>query len=144
MIERKTGQYLETYRHVVTPAECDHLGHMNAQFYFAAVSGGIGAFEVALGLTPSDKRTGRGLAFVVVHGISDFRAELAAGDAIRLETGVAEIGGKSATFHHCLFNVETEAVSFETRFKCVLLDLKTRRAVEIPDDIRNGLRAFLT
>ncbi len=137
------GKYLETYRNVVSPSELDHLGHMNVQYYFAAIGGGITSFQIALGLTPSDMRNGRRLAFVVVHGDTNFRAELRAGDIIRLETGVTEIAAKTATFHHRMINVEKETLSFETYFKCVLMNLDTRRAVEIPDDIREKLRTYL-
>ncbi|NKB55321.1 MAG: hypothetical protein GKS00_03200 [Alphaproteobacteria bacterium] len=137
------SKYIETYRNIVSPAELDHLGHMNAQYYFAAIGGGITSFQIALGLTPSDMREGRRLAFVVVHGDTDFRAELKAGDVIRLETGVTEIANKTATFHHRLLKVETETLSFEAYFKCVLLNLDTRRAVEIPEDIRKKLEAYL-
>ncbi len=138
------GTYIETYRNIVSPAELDHLGHMNVQYYFAAIGGGITSFQIALGLTPSDMRDGRRLAFVVVHGDTNFRAELKAGDVIRLETGVTEVANKTATFHHRLFNVEKEVLSFETYFKCVLMNLDTRRAVVLPDDIRGKLQAYLS
>ena len=136
-------KYLETFRNVVSPDQLDHLGHMNVQYYFAAISGAICSFQIAIGLTPTDMREGRRLAFVVVHGDTNFRAELKAGDVIRMETGVTEIANKTATFHHRLFRVETDTLSFDTHFKCVLMDLQARRAVEIPDDIRAKLEAYL-
>jgi hypothetical protein len=33
--------FIETHRAKVGPTDCDHLGHMNAQHYFAAVSNGM-------------------------------------------------------------------------------------------------------
>jgi acyl-CoA thioester hydrolase len=36
-----------------------------------------------------------------------------------------------------LKRAEDGAVAFETVFKCVLMDLVTRRAVEIPADVRD-------
>lgn len=136
-------KYLETFRNVVSPDQLDHLGHMNVQYYFAAISGAISSFQIAIGLTPTDMREGRKLAFVVVHGDTNFRAELKAGDVIRMETAVTEIANKTATFHHRLFRVETDTLSFDTHFKCVLMDLQARRAIEIPDDIRAELEAYL-
>jgi len=59
-----------------------------------------------------------------------------------METGVSEIGNKTATFHNRLFTVEFDTQSFDTHFKCVLMNLDTRRAVEIPDDIRSKLEAY--
>lgn len=134
---------MTTFRSVVDPTDCDFLGHMNVSKYFAACSDGVFAFQSAIGLTASDMRTGRRLSFAVVHAESDFRAELSAGDVIRLETSVVEIGSKSLTFRHRLLRTEDEAVAFETLFKCVMFDLANRRAAAIPDDIRVKASAWL-
>jgi acyl-CoA thioesterase FadM len=48
--------FVETYRATVAPADCDHLGHMNVQHYFAAVSDGMFAIMVRLGLCPEEIR----------------------------------------------------------------------------------------
>ena len=133
---------VETFRSVVSPAECDHLGHMNVSRYFAAVSDGVFAFQTMLGLGPTDIREGRRLSFAVVRAESDFKSELAAGDVIRLLTAVKQLGSKSVLFRHQLERVEDGEVAFETLFRCVLLDLQARRAVEVPDDIRDKLEAY--
>ena len=96
-----------------------------------------------MGLTANDMRDGRQLSFAVVNAQSEFRAELTAGDAIRLETSVIEIGSKSMTFRHRLIRADGDAMAFETVFKCVLLNLETRRAVEIPDDVRERAARWL-
>jgi YbgC/YbaW family acyl-CoA thioester hydrolase len=125
-----------SFRSVVDPSDCDFLGHMNVSRYFAACSDGVFAIQSEMGLTANDMREGRRLSFAVVNAQSDFRAELSAGDAIRLETSVLEIGSKSMTFRHRLIRSEEDTLAFETVFKCVLLSLETRRAAEIPDDVR--------
>lgn len=129
--------FVETYRTVVAPADCDHLGHMNVSRYFAACSDGVISFQTRLGLGPSDLRDGRRLSFAVVRVESDFKAELHAGEVICLRTGIDQIGGKWVVFRHRLIRAEDEFVVFETKFQCVLLDLATRRAVELPDDVSN-------
>ena len=48
--------YIETFRKVVDPDELDHLGHMNVQYYFAAIGSAITSFQIELGLTPTDMR----------------------------------------------------------------------------------------
>lgn len=125
-----------TYRAVVDPADCDFLGHMNVSRYFAACSDGVFAIQSELGLTASDMRHGRRLSFAVVHAESDFKAELSAGDAIRLETSIMTMGVKSITFRHCLIRSEDNLCAFEARFKCVMLSLETRRSAEIPQEVR--------
>ena len=132
-----------SFRSMVDPSDCDFLGHMNVSRYFAACSDGICAIQSELGLTAQDMRTGRRMSFAVVNAQSDFIKECHAGDSIWLETGVEEIGTKSMTFRHTLYRAPERERVFTTRFKCVLLDLKARKASVVPDDIRDKAQAFM-
>ncbi|MGP6086552.1 acyl-CoA thioesterase [Antarctobacter jejuensis] len=134
---------MTTYRAIVDPSHCDFLGHMNVSRYFAACSDAVMALQAELGLTSEDVRSGRQLSFAVVHADSDFRAELRAGDVLRMESEVVEIGTKTMTFRHRLYRCPDETLSFETTFKGVLLSLETRRAVEVPQDVRTRAEAFM-
>ncbi len=125
-----------SYRSIVDPSDCDFLGHMNVSRYFAACSDGVLATQSELGLTATDLRNGRRLSFAVVNAVSDFKAELSAGAAIYLETDIVALGSKSISFCHQLYRAEDQKLSFESVFKCVLLSLESRRAVEIPEDVR--------
>ena len=132
-----------SFRSVVDPSHCDFLGHMNVSRYFAACSDGVLAIQSEMGLTANDMRSGRKLSFAVVNAQSDFRAELIAGDAIRLETSVVSIGTKSMTFRHRLIKSDGDALAFETMFKCVMLSLETRRAADIPNPVREAANIWL-
>lgn len=132
---------LETYRATVAPADCDHLGHMNVQHYFRAVSDGMFGLMAQVGLGPAEIRS-RKLSFAVVHAETDFTAELIAGDLIALRSGVQAVGRRSAEFLHELLNVGSGDTVMKTRFKCVLLDLERRVAVEVPTDIRDRMMAL--
>ncbi|PSL20425.1 thioesterase superfamily protein [Shimia abyssi] len=88
-------------------------------------------------------RQGRRLSFAVVHAESDFLSELAAGDAVFMETEVLGIGRKSMTFRHRLFRSADGMKTFETMFKCVLLGLEARRAEMVPEDVREKAEAFV-
>lgn len=136
-------RFVETYRAVVDPAHCDHLGHMNVSRYFKAVSDGMFSFQTNLGLGLSEIRGGRKLSFAVVRAESDFKSEIMAGEVISLETGIEEIGNRSAAFRHRLIKTEENTIAFETLFRCVLFDLQERRAAIIPDDIRRKAQAFM-
>ena len=127
--------FIETYRGTVGPTDCDDLGHMNVQHYFAAVSNGMFAIMSRLGLTPEEIQR-RQMSFAVVHAETDFHRELHSGDVMLLESTVLKLGDKSATFQHRLRNLSTDSVAMTTDFKCVLLDLRKREAIPIPDDIR--------
>ncbi|MCV2890620.1 acyl-CoA thioesterase [Ruegeria aquimaris] len=126
-----------SFRSVVDPSDCDFLGHMNVSRYFAACSDAVVAVQSEMGLTASDMRGGRRLSFAVVHADSNFLAELAAGDAIYMRTSVVEFGGKSLTFRHRLFRAADGKEAFHTLFKCVLLNLETRRAETLPEEVRS-------
>jgi acyl-CoA thioester hydrolase len=126
--------FIETYRGTVGPADCDDLGHMNVQNYFAAVSNGMFAMMGRLGLTPEEIHR-RQMSFAVVHAETDFYRELRSGDLMVLESTVLKLGEKSVTFQHRL-KISDGSVAMTTDFKCVLLDLKKREAISIPDDVR--------
>jgi acyl-CoA thioesterase FadM len=134
--------FVETYRATVAPAHCDHLGHMNVQHYFAAVSDGMFAIMIRLGLGPEEIRRRR-MSFAVVRAETDFHRELRAGDVMALESAVARLGDKTVTFKHRLRNEATGDVAMTTQFKCVLLDLETRQATAIPEDIRTLSAALI-
>lgn len=127
--------FVETYRGTVSSADCDDLGHMNVQHYFAAVSNGMFAMMARLGLSPEEIHR-RQMSFAVVHAETDFHRELRPGDALVLESTVLKLGEKSATFQHRLRNLSAGTLAMTTDFNCVLLDLRKREAISIPDDVR--------
>ena len=130
--------YYTSFRGMVPQWDCDHLGHMNVGHYLRLCGDGAFALQDKIGLTAGDIRNGRGLSFVVVHAESDFLIEVVAGEIITLKTGVVKIGTKSVTFHHVLENSDGTAV-FESAFKTVLFNTRTRKADPITDEIRNAL-----
>jgi len=134
---------IETYRSVVSPADCDILGHMNVSRYFWACGNGVFALQARIGLGRSEITGGRRLSFAVVHTEGNFLAEVLPGDVIYLRTGILTLGGKSVDFRHRLFTAERDALVFKATFRSVLLDLESRRGVPIPDDIRDTARAFM-
>jgi len=108
---------------------------MNVQHYFRAVSDGMFAVMIRVGLSPEEIRR-RNLSFAVVRAETEFHRELHAGDVIALESTIMKVGEKSATFHHRLRNVATDELAMSTEFKCVLLDLEKRQATVVPTSER--------
>lgn len=133
---------LETVRRVIQPADCDMLGHMNVSKYFDLVSDGGFTIQAECGLDRTDMTSGRKLSFVVVHADSNFRAELLAGDRVYLRSGVMQVGGKSALFRHRLYRAGDDLLSFEAQFRTVLMDLNKRRAVSLPEDLKQRLAQY--
>lgn len=94
-----------TYRGVVYPWQCDHMGHMNVMWYVGKFDEPTWQFFTMLGLTPSFLREqGRGMA-AVQQNIT-YKRELRAGDVVSIRSGVPEIREKVIRFFHEMYNDE--------------------------------------
>ena len=134
--------YVETFWGVVNQADCDHLGHMNvARYYGICAEVGV-ILQNEMGLTPDDIRHGRRLAMVVVRNESDFKAEILVAEPVVMRSAILEIGSKSMLFHHQLFRADG-VIAFDTTHRVVMFDLVNRRAVAIPDDVRERAAAMM-
>lgn len=134
-------KYVETYRAAVAPWQCDHLGHMNAQYYYGAVGDAMFAIMSEIALTPQAVRD-RHMSFAAVHTEGNFIRELRPGDLYSMRSTVLEIGRSSALFHHVMESQPGGGRAFDANLKAVLLNLQTRKSVEIPDDIRRAMETL--
>ena len=135
---------IETARRVIDPRDCDILGHMNVNNYFVLCSDGGFSIQAACGLDRAALASDTPRSFAVVHADSTFAREVLAGDIIYQTSGVLEIGSKSASFLHRQYRSSDDKLVFSSTFKCLLMDLTKRRAMEIPDDLRARLLEFTT
>ena len=70
-----------TYRGVVYPWHCDHMGHMNVMWYVGKFDEATWQLFSAIGITPDYVRTsGRGMA--AVEQRIAYRREVRAGDVV--------------------------------------------------------------
>lgn len=129
---------MQTLRRPVAPRDCDILGHMNVAAYIDAVSDAMFTIQGAAGLDRAAVATGR-RSFVAARVEADYRAELLAGDVFTVETRVLHVGTKSARFAHRMTRLPDGATVFEAENVSVYFDLDTRRALAIPDDLRQAL-----
>lgn len=133
---------METLRRVIQPHECDILGHMNVARYFDCCSDAGFAIMAACGLDRNNVLGGKRQSFAVVHSDATFHAEVLVGEAVYMKTCVADMGRRSATFHHRLFRATDDKLVFETKFRVVLMDLEKRKAVVIDDTLRAALAGY--
>ena len=82
-----------------------------------------------------------GLPAVTFH--ADFHAPLRYGDQLRIETSVAHLGGRSATFRYRFFRTGDAELVAELRHTIVTSDLVAMRSCDMPDDLRDQLRSHL-
>lgn len=135
-------RFIETYRGAVAAWECDEFGHMNVQFYTARMSDGFWQLLMALGMGPAVRRE-RQIGIVAIDNSSQYRREVKAGELIRVESGAVEIGEKSVVFQHRMISGETGEIAFTSSAKSVCFDLKARRSIPFPPEIRATIEALV-
>ena len=134
---------LVTYRGAVYPAQCDHMGHMNVAFYVAKFDEATWQLFAAIGLTGSRLRAERlGMAGVEQH--IAYERELFAGDVVTVTSRILEVRDKVLRFLHEMRNDETSEVAARTTLVAVHLDVATRKARALPDDVRQRASAMIS
>lgn len=131
-----------TYRGVVYPFECDHMGHMNVAFYTQKFDGATWNLFALLGVTPSYIREKR-------HGIAGvqqnitYKREMAAGDLVAVRSRILEVRPKVIRCLHELLNGETNEVAASSELTVVHMDLQTRKSSPYPHQVQERARALM-
>ena len=136
------GDLVVTYRGVVYPAQCDHMGHMNVMWYVGKFDEASWQLFHAVGLSAARIReTGRGMAGLEQH--IEYKRELRPGDVISIRSGVLEVREKTLRFAHRMDNDDTGELAARTTLVAVHLDLVKRRACALPDDVRERAQSVI-
>lgn len=131
-----------TYKGMVYPWHCDHMGHMNVMWYVGKFDEATWHLFSAVGLTASFLRENRRGMAAVRQDIA-YKRELRAGDAISIRSGVLEIREKVIRFFHEMINEETGDVAAVTILTGVHMDTDIRKSCPLPDDIIARARAMI-
>ncbi len=133
-------ELIETYRGVVYPWHCDHVGHMNVMWYVGKFDEATWSFFAMLGLTPSYLRErARGMA--AVDQRIAYQRELRAGDIVVVRSGMLEVRTKVIRFFHEMRNAETHDISATTMLTGVHMDTAARTSCPLPDEVIAAARA---
>ena len=131
-----------TYRGVVYPWHCDHIGHMNVMWYVGKFDEGTWHLLASVGLTPTYLREQK-RGMVAVHQNLTYKRELRAGDLITVRSGVLEMKEKSIRFFHEMRNEETGEVAAIAVYTGVHTDSESRRACPFPSEIMERGQAMI-
>jgi acyl-CoA thioester hydrolase len=135
---------IETYRGVVYPWQCDHMGHMNVQFYAEKFDEATWQLFAAICMT-SEYLRGANRGMVAVEQKTRYRAEVVAGDVIEIRSSIREIKGKSIRYSHIMMKSGSHEVAAETEFVGVHIDTVTRKSCEFEEQIyRSAARMIET
>jgi acyl-CoA thioester hydrolase len=133
---------METYRGVVYPWHCDHMGHMNVMWYTGKFDEATWALFSSLGITPSYMRE-RSLGMVAVEQTISYRRELLAGDVVFVRSRMLEVREKVLRFVHEMVNAESGDVAATSELTGVHFDRSARRACPMPEDVAERARALI-
>jgi acyl-CoA thioester hydrolase len=124
----------ETYRGMVYPWQCDHMGHMNVMWYVGKFDEATWNLFAAMGVTAALLRAReRGMA-AVQQNIT-YRKELYAGDTVLVRSAFVEVREKVARFVHEMLHAESGELAAVCMLTGVHIDAKTRRSCAFPDEI---------
>ncbi len=134
------ADWVDLTRGIALPRYCDHYGHMNVRYY-AQFFDDAGWHILNLAGIAFEDIQDRGLGTVVANVSIDFHHELARGKLFVIRGGYTRVGTKS--FHHELRLYEADTMTHcatQTSVE-VFFDTKARKAVEIPDDLKEKMSA---
>jgi acyl-CoA thioester hydrolase len=115
----------------VLPEDVDAYGVMHEAAFMARVSDGIGHYFNALRGQRPDGMGGAALEYRYV-----FHERPRLGDIIEVRSALKGLGNKTNHIVHWIFNVETGRCAATSEAVAVSFDLTTRKAVEIPMEVR--------
>jgi acyl-CoA thioester hydrolase len=130
-----TEGLVEIRRGIVHPPECDASGRQRMRFLHGQFSDGAGHLWEAMGL-PRDKMVDRGFGSVVVELLLRPIRPVMAGTLVVIRSGVCAVAGKSIRVNHFMFDAETGETVATSDVTALLMDLTTRRAIALPEDVR--------
>lgn len=143
MATEREGGWTITYRGLVYPWHCDHMGHMNVMWYTGKFDEATWGFFALLGITPTYVRE-RGCGMVAVEQKVQYHRELLAGDLVFARSRLLEVRDKALRFEHELVNAQTDVVAATTELTGVHLDLKLRKAIPLPAEIAEQARRLVS
>ena len=133
---------VETYRGVIYPWQCDHMGHMNVMWYVGKFDEATWNLFAGVGITTAflqEKR--RGMA-AVQQNIT-YRRELVAGDTVAVRSAFLEVRERVVKFVHEMRNAATGEISAICVLTGVQIDAQTRKSCPFPAELAERARGLV-
>ena len=123
--------WIETYRGLVYPWHCDHMGHMNVMWYVGKFDEATWNLFAGLGVTAAFLRD-NGRAMGAVQQNITYKRELLSGDIVAVRSGLLEIRDKVVKLVHEMRQAHTGEVSAICVLTAVHMDSKARKSTAFP------------
>ncbi|GAA0725865.1 acyl-CoA thioesterase [Aquimarina litoralis] len=123
---------IRTYQGTVYPWNCDHMNHMNVQFYVEKFDQATWNLFSSLGLTAKYMKENNSGMVALEQNIKYFR-EVVAGEVLGINSHFLEVYGKKILLKHIMKNLETGIVVSESELLGLYIDTVKRKGIEIPE-----------
>lgn len=131
-----------TYRGVVYPWHCDHMGHMNVMYYVGKFDEATWHLLAAAGITTAYMQEhSRNMVAVEQH--LTYKRELVAGDLITVYSGILEVKGKAIRFFHQMRKADTGELAATAVNIGVQIDSQTRKSCPLAQEIIERAQALV-
>jgi acyl-CoA thioester hydrolase len=130
------SEWTITYRGMVYPWHCDHIGHMNVMWYTGKFDEACWQLLAMLGLHQA-RFTQDGTGMVAVEQHTQYKRELHAGDAVTIQSTLLEVKDKAIHMLHKMVHDISGEVTATTLVIGVHIDAKIRKAMRLPEDVRH-------
>ncbi len=136
--------FTEIGRGQIAPWECDAAGELEAFQYVGRMSDSV--INLIAGFQTEEELSRRsngveGGALVELR--IAFHAPLRVGSTFTIHSGVAAVGRKTQHFVHLFFDEGSRACVASAEGIAIAMDLKARRAIELPEERRRRIEARL-
>ena len=129
------SEWKTTYRGIVYPWHCDHMGHMNVMWYASKFDEACWQLLGMLGLDRS-RFAEHVTAMAAVEQHIQYKRELYPGDAVTIQSALLEVKDKSIHMLHKMVHDASGEVAATTVVVAVHIDARVRKAIRIPEDVR--------
>jgi acyl-CoA thioester hydrolase len=135
-------KWLELYRNIVMPAQCDPYGHLNVRYYAAFFDDAGWHIPRMAGLSLDEIRA-RGLGTVAATLTIDFLHELRAGQLLLIKGALTRVGTKSFSHEMRLYEADSMTHCATQKTVEVCFDTQARKSVPFPVEVREKLSKML-
>jgi len=132
---------IRTYQGTIYPWNCDHMGHMNVQFYVAKFDEAIWNLFSYLGLTSKYLRENK-RGMVALEQTLKYYKEVLAGDNIYVESEITEIKEKTIRIKHLMYSLENGKLLSESELTGLHIDTELRKGIPFPEFVREHLKEY--
>jgi acyl-CoA thioester hydrolase len=131
---------ITTFRGAVLREHCDAHGYMLPRHYMGRISDAI---PNLIAQTRGEDRSTSSRGGAALEYRFVYRTPAREGDVMILKSGLRTVGSKTYAWCHWLFDAETGDCFATAEAVAIAMDLTTRKAIDIPDDMRAGLERLV-